>query len=89
MAVEIHISDLTVEHLRRYDRIDAVAGDTAYEPDIWTKPKMAGFVSPLDEAPMIRIEALVVRIDKMDDEHLRQLSHKIERLQHDNRKAKA
>jgi hypothetical protein len=84
MADEIHISELTAEHLERYDQIDAVAGDgaSAEASTVWTKPKMANFVSRgKTPKPLV----LDVRIEVMDDEHLDELEAKIARIEEGER----
>jgi hypothetical protein len=87
----IHITELTTEHLKQYSQIDAVSGESElaeYEPYVWRKPPMAGFVSPPNEEPVTRTETLLVRIDRMDDEHLQELSETIAAFEKGNRKAK-
>ncbi len=83
MADEIHITELAAEHLERYDRIDAVAGVGHLEEvcTVWTKPKMANFISRGTKAA--KSLTLDVRIEVMDDEHLDELDAKIARIEKD------
>jgi hypothetical protein len=73
---EIHIKDLVAEHLKQYDQIDVVAGDgdSAEACTVWTKPKMANFISRGKASKTLTLD---VRIDVMDDEHLDELEEKI------------
>ncbi len=81
MTAEIRIEDLTAEHVRRYDRINAV---TVTEDDAvraWEKPpKRAVLVAPDGASHTSTFETLNVRIDSMRNEHVKELHDKAERL---------
>ncbi len=81
MTDEIRIEDLTVAHVRRYYRINAV---TVTEDDAvcaWEKPpKVAVLVAPDVASQTLILETLNVRIDSMRKEHVEELHDKAERL---------
>jgi hypothetical protein len=79
MTDEIRIEDLTAEHVRRYDRINAV---TVSEDDAicaWENPRLA-FVSKDLASGTLALATLNVRIDSTREEHVKELHDKAERL---------
>jgi hypothetical protein len=81
MTDEIRIEDLTVQHVRRYDRINAVTVTDDHEVCTWEKPsKSALFVAPDFSSHISKCETLNVRIDSMREEHVKELHDKAERL---------
>ncbi len=80
MTDEIRIEDLIAEHVRRYDRINAVTVTEDEEVCAWKKPpKLAALVSPDVESQTLTLETLNVRIDSMRKEHVKELHDKAER----------
>jgi hypothetical protein len=81
MTDEIRIEDLTAEHVRRYDRINAVTVTDDDSVCAWEKPsKLAAFTAPDVGSRTPRFETLNVRIDSMRKEHVLELHDKAERL---------
>jgi hypothetical protein len=80
MTDEIRIEDLTEEHVRRYDRINAV---TVTEDDAvcaWENPRLAAFISKDVASQTSTLDTLNVRIDSMRKEHVLELHDKADRL---------
>jgi hypothetical protein len=80
MTDEVRIEDLTADHLRRYDRINAVTVTDDHEVCAWENPRVAAFVSKDAASRTSTLGTLNVRIDSMREEHVKELHDKAERL---------
>jgi hypothetical protein len=74
MSDEVYFKQLSIHHLKEYDRIDAVAGwgdATRHCPCMWQKSIMPRV------SPGALTKTLEVRIGTMDGERLRRLHERI------------
>jgi hypothetical protein len=84
MVDEVYFKNLSIDHLREYDRIDAIAGwgdSTRHCPCMWKKS-----ITPSAES---LTKTLEVRIGTMDGERLRRLHEKISLLDSERRAIRA